>query len=699
MRLWPARKPPVGGRVRTPPAPGTAHLVQPSQGMVAFTEASIVLGLLIGAGIRTRIYIASPLRSVQPVLWGLHGFVEDLAVYSAAGALTLLSTRWIWQRRSWSALRAFVILACMLHLVWAEIVVFFGHAVRARDLQVGLRPVLFLRSVNFSILFNFAAALAVAWLLVRWAAARSRARSRTWATWGRLGLVAIGSAGLAVLPFPIHQVGTARNPLVAAGVLAHDWPPTDSAGHFLVPEPTAPEVNLRGLAPHAADRKYFDPVFPLAYRSAARSALAPTIPGGLRPNLVFLIMEGVRSEEIGAYGGSIPGLTPNLDRLAREGTRFERFYSNGNHTPEGELAFWYGLMPSPYEVLMTSQAETPMTGLPELLRRSGWKSFLWIHNGDQNFYSRDRFYLPRGFLTIDGRDFPRGEPRTNWGFSDRALARRAVAALDATVAPFAAMVLTVSNHHPFQLPADAQTHLTGLPAERRGFVPFGDGGLVVGLHTIPMLKTIHYTDEAVGYFFDQARKRPWFANTVFVIASDHGLPIATLQGIRSTHRFLELRHRIPLIIYSPLLPGATVVTDPASQIDLLPTIAGLFGLGPDLAGVGRDLLDPASADPDRPIVTWTRDAETISVITRDRIYHRRLAGENPQRFANPLDESLVDPLADPEGLVNLATAEPKEVARLARAAEAYYGAYPWVVVHGRSGLPGLSANPRREAGR
>jgi arylsulfatase A-like enzyme len=658
--------------------------------MVAFTEASILLGLLIGAAIRAKIYVASPLRPAQPLVWALIGFLQDLAIFSAAGALTLSSTHFVWQRRSWSALRAFVVFACMLHLVWAEVVIFFGHAVRARDLQVGLRPVLFLRSVDFAIFVNFAAAFLVAWLLVRWAAVRSRARRRTWATPGRLAVAALVAAGLSLAAIPIHQVGTARNPFVAIVLLLRDWPATDPAGHFLVPKPTLPELSVRSLAPLPGQRQYFDDMFPMAYRTAPRSPLAPTLPAGVRPNLVFLIMEGVRSEEIGAYGGSIPGLTPNLDRLAAEGTRVERFYSNGNHTPEGELAYWYGLMPSPYEVLMTSRFEAPMTGLPELLRRAGWKSLLWIHNGDQNFYSRDRFYLPRGFRTIDGRDFPPQEPRTNWGFSDRALVRQAVAAFDATATPFAAMVLTVSNHHPFQLPADARTLLKGLPPERRGFVPFGDGGLVVGLHTIPMLKTIHYTDEALGYFFDLARQKPWFANTVFVIASDHGLPIAPLGGMESFHRFIELRHRVPLILYSPLLPGGKVVSEPASQIDLLPTIAGLFGLGTEAAGIGRDLLDPASADPERPVITWTRDAETVSVITQNRVYHRRLAGE-PLRFADPRDEVVVDPFADPLGLRNLRAEAPRDTARFAREAEIYFGVYPWIVVEGRSGLPGLPA--------
>ena len=72
----------------------------------------------------------------------------------------------------------------------------------------------------------------------------------------------------------------------------------------------------------------------------------PLVPAGLRPNVVFLLMEGVRSEELGAWGG-LKGLSPRLDDLARHGIRVARAYSPGTHTPEGELALWYGLFASP----------------------------------------------------------------------------------------------------------------------------------------------------------------------------------------------------------------------------------------------------------------------------------------------------------------------------------------------------------------
>ncbi len=656
--------------------------------MVAFTEGTLVLGALLGAGMRLRIFLDSPLRSTQPLLWALEGFVQDVSIYSLAGAITLVSTRYVWQRRSWDALNAFVLTVCFLHLIWSEVVGFFGHAVRARDLQVGLRPVLFLHSIKLDILGTLIVVLLVTWTLVRWTARRARRTGGTWATAPRLLALGVLAGALAAVPISIHQAETARNPIVAIASLARNWPSTDAEGRYLVPAPSLPAESIREIA--GTSRDFSSAEFPLAYRPSTRSAGAPRLPAGVKPNLVFIVMEGVRSEEIGAYGGKIAGLTPNLDELARRGIRVDRFYSNGNHTPEGELALWYGLLPSPYEVMLTTRSEIPMTGLPEFLQRAGWKSFLWIHNGDQNFYRRDRFYLPRGFRTIDGQDFPKSEPRTNWGFSDRALARRTVAALDATAGPFAAMMLTVSNHHPFQLPSDAQTRLDGLPAEQRGFIPFGKE-LVIGMHTVPMLRTLHYTDEAVGYFFDLARTRPWFANTVFVITGDHGLPIAPLDGLRTFHRFIELRHRVPLIIYSPLLAGGVVIPGPGSQVDVMPTLLGLFGIPGDRVGLGRDLLDADSDDPSRAVVLWTRDAQTVTVVTQNRVYHRRLNSREPLRFGNAMERLLIDPRADPEGEHDLSRAEAATALRLARAGQEYFEVYPWMVVQGRSGLPSLGA--------
>jgi arylsulfatase A-like enzyme len=400
-------------------------------------------------------------------------------------------------------------------------------------------------------------------------------------------------------------------------------------------------------------------------------------------------MEGVRAHEVGAYGGSVPGVTPNLDALAVAGTRFDGVWSPGTHTPEGELALWYGLLAVPREIVMTLHPRVSMTGLPEILRRAGWRSFLWIHNSDQTFFGEDRFFLPRGFRMIDGRDFDPAEPRTNWGFSDRTLARRAAVAIDRMEEPFAAMVLTISNHHPFQLPSDAKTQLDVPAAEERGSFHVPGWRDLVGGRTVPMLRTIHYTDEAVGDFFDRVRARPWFSRTVFVIVSDHGLPIAPLGGISSLHRFAELRHGVPWILYSPLLPARPAVPGPSSLADVPPTLLGLLGVDLPASGVGCDRLDPAACDPERPVFSWNDEGEMLTIATVSRVFHAVIAWERVSggEGGSLGEEMLYDAGADPEGRRDLSLSEPARVREFRKLARLYLGVYPWLVNHGHSGVP------------
>jgi hypothetical protein len=45
------------------------------------------------------------------------------------------------------------------------------------------------------------------------------------------------------------------------------------------------------------------------------------------PNILFITMDDMNWDSMGAYGCEIPGLTPNMDQLAEEGLRFEYAYN------------------------------------------------------------------------------------------------------------------------------------------------------------------------------------------------------------------------------------------------------------------------------------------------------------------------------------------------------------------------------------
>src|SRR5207237_223922 len=395
-----------------------------------------------------------------------------------------------------------------------------------------------------------------------------------------------------------------------------------------------------------------------------------------KPNIVFLLLEGVRATEISALGGEPRGATPNLDALVQSGTAFANAYSVGGYTPEGELGLWYGLLASPHELVMRTRPDVVLHGLPEILRGAGWRSLFWIHNSDQTLYSSGQFYKPRGFHVIDGRDFAPDEPRTSWGFSDRALMRKAIKTLGGADTPFAAMVITISNHHPFALPSDARTKLR---IEARPGRVVRDGGPWWESRTMAMLETVHYTDEAIGDFFAMARTQPWFANTIFVIAGDHGVAVAPYGRSATLHEAIELRHHVPIIIWSPLLAPSPVRRDPVSQADVMPSLLALLGINTPRAGTGIDLAQPR----EHPVLSWAFEARVVTAREGRWTYH---AWVKP-RSIEIERELLVDTIPDPRGEHNALSDRPQIAQHLRRLAAIWLDGYAPLIRSGHSGLP------------
>ena len=624
-----------------------------------FAAAVAAASIICGALIRARILFLAPFVSESRALWFAVGLAEDVAF---AGALVLIASllRGV-VGRAFAMLAA--IAALLLHFGLSELVIAFGHPFRAEDLQAGLHPVVLSGSVTVSVVI--ALVLIVSVFAISFALMLRRIR--------RVSIVAVVAATLVAFAFSFvdRNALSTEHPLFTIVRVAQEKPISQFKGEVAIPAARLDPRTLRELS--AVPRSlFYDDAYPLAHRSES-SVRAPL---QNKPNIVFLLLEGVRATEISALGGEPRGVTPNLDRLVQSGTAFANAYSVGGYTPEGELGLWYGLLASPHELVMRTRPDVVLHGLPELLRGAGWRSLFWIHNSDQTLYSSGQFYKPRGFHVIDGRDFAPDEPRTSWGFSDRALMRKAIATLGAADAPFAAMVITISNHHPFALPSDARTKLR---IEARPGRVVHDGGPWWESRTMAMLETVHYTDEAIGDFFAMARAQPWFANTIFVIAGDHGVAVAPYGRSATLHEAIELRHHVPIIIWSPLLPPSTVRRDAVSQADVMPSLLALLGINTPRAGTGIDVASPH----EHPVLSWAFEARVVTVREGKWTYH---AWVKP-RSIDIEREMLVDTLADPRGEHDAIGDQPHIGQHLRRLAAIWLDGYAPLIRSGHSGLP------------
>jgi hypothetical protein len=231
-----------------------------------------------------------------------------------------------------------------------------------------------------------------------------------------------------------------------------------------------------------------------------------------------MALETFRPSEIEVYqtenqGSESEELTPAFNELTRSGIFFRSAWSSGTITATGQEALWCGAPSGLTTSLMRFQTHLNVTCIPDLVHVAGGRS-LWIHNGEQRFDNQGSFWRRHHVdRIISSVDFPPGTPGGSWGLSDLALAHKAVKEIaearrnpDAKyIAPF---ILTVANHIPWDLPADAPDRIKEMTAEESP--------------NLAMWRTTAYTDAAIKLFVEELKKQQLWDRTILVLASDHG---------------------------------------------------------------------------------------------------------------------------------------------------------------------------------
>jgi phosphoglycerol transferase MdoB-like AlkP superfamily enzyme len=96
---------------------------------------------------------------------------------------------------------------------------------------------------------------------------------------------------------------------------------------------------------------------------------------------------------------------------------------------------------------------------------------------------------------------------------------------------------------------------------------------------------VKYTDYCIGHFLQEAAKKPWFSNTVFVIVADH------CAGSAGSSQLPVTGYHIPMLIYSPGNIQPRKVDNLTAQIDIAPTILGLLNFNYRSKFFGKDIFD------------------------------------------------------------------------------------------------------------
>ncbi len=336
-------------------------------------------------------------------------------------------------------------------------------------------------------------------------------------------------------------------------------------GAELPPPHQAAEVTAQLLL-QEADQPLATRENPLWRASRGRGALKDY-------NVVVIVMEGMAGRPVGALGHA-PSFTPRFDALCREGLFLPNMYAVGNRTSHGMVGLLCGHPDLGAGSLMKrSRSVGRFLALPTYFRQRGYRTLL-LYGGNPDFDNMQAFFKAGGIDEFIGLDqLEAGGLLCDWGAHDEVVLAKAhetfAAAGDEN---FFAVILTVSNHRPFEVPAGRVEHLRGTEATGQRYEAY------------------RYADWALGKFFDAARTAEYFRRTLFVLVADHG-------RMSDWHRPLDApAHRVPCLFYAPGIISPGRVETIASQTDVSPTLLGLLGGRYEHCFMGRNVLAVLPAD-------------------------------------------------------------------------------------------------------
>ncbi|HEX5652414.1 MAG TPA: sulfatase-like hydrolase/transferase [Chitinophagaceae bacterium] len=302
-----------------------------------------------------------------------------------------------------------------------------------------------------------------------------------------------------------------------------------------------------------------------------------------RPNVVLVMCESFSMYKSSMSGNPL-NTTPYFKSLCDKGIFFEKCFSPHFSTARGLFAIITGIP--------DAQLFKFSTRNPQALKQNTIINYFEGYDKHYFLGGSPEFNNFQGLLgNIEGLQMHTEgsfrSPRINvWGISDKDLFLEANDVFKKQQKPFFAIVQTSDNHRPYMIPErdTAEFERKIIPEEEL---------LKYGFESLDEYNTFRYSDFCFQQFMEAAEKESYFHNTIFVFIGDHGVAgdaSAVYPPAWTTHRLTD--EHVPLLFYAPYLLKPQKRTEVVSQVDVLPTIAGMIQQPYINTTLGRDLLDP-----------------------------------------------------------------------------------------------------------
>jgi arylsulfatase A-like enzyme len=337
--------------------------------------------------------------------------------------------------------------------------------------------------------------------------------------------------------------------------------------------------------------------WPDAVRWSVPVLRGPRPPG--RPNLLLVTVDTLRADHLHAYG--YPRQTsPHLDRLAARGLLFEQAETVQSATWPALTTLATSLYPRTHGVVWNGH-DMPegLVTLAELLRVSGYSTAAFLTNMKRAQH--------RGFSLV----FTPHEPAQ--AGDDRAATDAAIRGLAARRdRPFFVWLHLIGPHASYDPPPPWDKAFLGrnsstLSGEIDELVRIREQGTPLSVQDVAHVVSLYdgeigFVDEQVGRLLAELGELGLDESTLVVFTADHGEDLYQHNRyfFHSPSMYRSSLH-VPLVLALPgVLPTGKTTDQPASLVDVAPTLLGLLELPVPSGFQGRNLL-PGRRLPAQPV--------------------------------------------------------------------------------------------------
>jgi phosphoglycerol transferase MdoB-like AlkP superfamily enzyme len=331
-----------------------------------------------------------------------------------------------------------------------------------------------------------------------------------------------------------------------------------------------------------------------------------------RPNIVLVICESFSMYKSSMSGNPL-NTTPYFKQLCDSGIFFDRCFTPTFGTARGVFAIISGI---PDVQLSVFSSRNPQAVQQNTIINSfeDYKKFYFL-GGSSDFNNFDGLVNNVKGIQIFQEGSYTEKPLNVWGISDKHLFLESEKILSQQTKPFFAIIQTADNHRPYTIPPEDTDF------ERR--VVNEDTLHKYGFESLKEFQSFCYTDYCFKTFIENAKLKPWFNNTIFAFVGDHGVEGETSAMYPDAWEKGSLSdEHVPLLFYAPQLLDEATRHEVVSQIDILPTLAGMVHQSYTNTTLGRDLLN-SKKKMDAAFIIH-HDEGNIGIVTDDYYFVKNL---------------------------------------------------------------------------